>query len=147
MLQGCRKRTLHCLRECNVSQSEFRIPIHVSFKLPVKILCGHDCNLCAPPIASSVFCPGFNPLNYISVSERKSKWQIPPPNSPPSPTPRNSQMISIVQTKPTTRLLKLLRSQALETSLGSDGHEDGQLDRAMWKVQDCCPGFGSLFAY
>lgn len=53
-------------------------------------------------------------------------------------------MISIVQTKPTTRLLKLLRSQALETSLGSDGHEDGQLDRAMWKVQDCCPGFGSL---
>jgi hypothetical protein len=57
----------------------------------------------------------------------------------------NSQMISIVQTKPTPRRLELLGCQTLETSLCSDGHEDGQLDGAMWQVEGCCSGFGRLY--
>ena len=36
--------------------------------IPVKMLCGHDCSLCAPPIASSVFCPGLRPLSCLSYA-------------------------------------------------------------------------------
>jgi hypothetical protein len=108
---------------------------------PVKMLCGHDCNLCAPPTASSVFCPGFNPLHCnvlvrTEVKIARHRQRLVRPN--------NSQMISIVQTKPTPRLLKLLGRQPLETSLRSHGHEDGQLDGAMWQVQDGRSCFGRL---
>ena len=48
------------------------------------------------------------------------------------------QMISIVQTQPTPRLLKLLRRQALERSLRGHGHENRQRHGAMWEVQRCC---------
>jgi hypothetical protein len=37
-------------------------------QVPVKILCGHDCSLCAPPTASRVFWPGFNPLYPLTMS-------------------------------------------------------------------------------
>jgi hypothetical protein len=32
---------------------------------PVSMLCGHDCSLCAPPIASNAACPGFRPLHCV----------------------------------------------------------------------------------
>jgi hypothetical protein len=74
--------------------------------------------------------------------ETGMKWQSTSSRTPLFP--QHSQMIGIVQTQATTRLLKLLRSQALETGLRSYGHEDGQLNGAMWEVQDRCSCSGSL---
>lgn len=54
------------------------------------------------------------------------------------------QMISIIQTQPTPRLLKLLRRQALERSLRGHGHENRQRHGAMWEVQRCCSRAGRL---
>lgn len=39
---------------------------------PVRMLCGHDWSLCAPPIASSVAWPGLSPLPHVSSSRCKN---------------------------------------------------------------------------
>ena len=101
--------TLHCLAHKSVDPlSKPDIKTAMTLHLPVKILCGHDCNLCAPPTASSVFCPGFSPLCSVSsvvvrLSSRPacaSWWFV--------------QVVCIVQAQPTARLFKLLRRQTLE---------------------------------
>jgi hypothetical protein len=51
-------------------------------QVPVKILCGHDCSLCAPPTASSVFCPGFKPLCNMSAHVRRSFFLVRPCSLP-----------------------------------------------------------------
>jgi hypothetical protein len=38
---------------------------------PVSMLCGHDCNLCAPPIASRVACPGLRPLRRVRHQQQQ----------------------------------------------------------------------------
>jgi len=98
--------------------------------IPVRILCGHDCNLCAPPTASRVFWPGFRPLINVSVAK------IPGSNG-------GIQMVRIVQAQPAASLLKLLWREAFQRSLRCHGHEDWQLEWAMREVQDrraglCC---------
>ena len=120
-----------------------------SMEIPVKILCGHDCNLCAPPTASSVFCPGFNPLhNTRSASRRPTRDQnhiLPRPACDCDLREKfRLQVICIVQTQPAPRLLKLLRRQALERSLRGHGHEYGQRHGAMWEVQRRCSRAGRL---
>lgn len=59
----------------------------VEGRTPVRILCGHDWNLCAPPIASSVACPGFKPLPQWSESSQalSVRWNA-------------SQVVCVVQT-------------------------------------------------
>ena len=54
------------------------------------------------------------------------------------------QMICVIQTKPTSRLLKLLRRETLQRSLRRHGHENGQRHGAMWEVQRCCSRAGCL---
>lgn len=62
-----------CVRSM-LARSELRISVKEGIEdVPVKMLCGHDCSLCAPPTALSVFCPGFNPLHCdVLVSDRMS---------------------------------------------------------------------------
>lgn len=64
---GKGERTLHCLLT-RVSSIQSLSMIGSQPQVPVKILCGHDCSLCAPPTASSVFCPGFKPLQKHTKS-------------------------------------------------------------------------------
>ena len=49
------------------SQPQIHKTTKQATQLPVKILCSHPCNLCAPPTASSVFCPGFSPLHITQT--------------------------------------------------------------------------------
>lgn len=54
-------------------------------------------------------------------------------------------MVSVVETKAASRTLELLGGDALEGSLSSHGHEDGEVDGSMGKSQDgsaspCCLG-------
>lgn len=54
-------------------------------------------------------------------------------------------MVSVVEAKAASRTLKLFRGDALEGSLSSHGHEDGEVDGSMGKSQDgsaspCCLG-------
>jgi hypothetical protein len=37
---------------------------------PVSMLCGHDCSLCAPPMASRAAWPGLRPLRRVSYYPR-----------------------------------------------------------------------------
>ena len=134
---------LSACRQCSA------IDVYADHEVPVKILCGHDCNLCAPPTASSVFCPGFSPLHNTRSASHPSD-PYPKKKSSSSPSSLRSeqfrvQMISIVQTQPTPRLLKLLRRQALERSLRGHGHEYGQRHGAMWEVQRRCSRAGRLY--
>lgn len=45
-----------------------------------------------------------------------------------------SQMVCIVQAQATAGFLELLRRQTLQAGLSTDGHENGQLDRAMGQL-------------
>jgi hypothetical protein len=39
----------------------------------VSMLCGHDCSLCAPPMASRAACPGLRPLRRVSCGPRPGR--------------------------------------------------------------------------
>jgi hypothetical protein len=55
-----------------------------------------------------------------------------------------SQMIRIVQAKPTSRILELLIRQPLDTSLRRHRHEDGQRDGAMGQMKERGACLGDL---
>ena len=54
------------------------------------------------------------------------------------------QMIRVVQAEATSLVLKLVWSEALERSLGRNGHEDGEGHWAMWEVESCGACSGDL---
>jgi len=49
------------------------------------------------------------------------------------------QVVGVAEDDTGADLLKVLRSQALNSALGADRHEDGRLDRAMGGLQDTTP--------
>jgi len=95
-------------------------------------------------------------LSRLQSSSQRKVSQGPCPTSSASPPRLSSlrsrlekfrvQMIRIIQTQPTPRLLKLLRRQALQRSLRGHGHENGQRHGAMWEVQRCCSRAGRLLS-
>jgi hypothetical protein len=46
-----------------------------------------------------------------------------------------TQMVGIVEAETTAGQLELFIGQTFERGLGCDGHEDGELDKAMWKKE------------
>ena len=53
-------------------------------------------------------------------------------------------MICVIQTEHASRLPELVVCQALEGCLCCNGHEDRQLDGAMWEMERAGAGFGGL---
>jgi hypothetical protein len=106
---------------------------HAWRRAPVSMLCGHACSLCAPPIASSVACPGLSPLPHVSHLGRVR-----------ASAAMAIQMVRVVQTQPTPLLLKLVGREALERSLRRNGHEDGKGHSSMRQMERCCARLGDL---
>lgn len=100
---------------------------------PVSMLCGHDWNLCAPPMASNVAWPGLRPLD--SCQKRDSFVFL---------RECGIQMVRIIKAEPASLLLELLRRQALERRLRGDWHEDGERDGAVGEVECRRAGFCDL---
>jgi hypothetical protein len=82
------------------------------------MLCGHDWSLCAPPIASSVSCPGLRPLSRVRTTFVVGRA-------------RGIQMVRVVEAEPAALVFELLGCQAFEGRLRGDRHEDGQRDGAV----------------
>lgn len=53
-----------------------------------------------------------------------------------------SKMVSVVETQPTPRGFELLGGEALKSSLGSNGHEEGGFDGSMREREDRSASFG-----
>lgn len=53
-------------------------------------------------------------------------------------------MVRVVETELAPRLLELLRCDALQRSLRGHGHEYGERDWSMGKMERCDTGFGDL---
>lgn len=90
-----------------------------------------------PHPASSA--PASNP--FTSSGRQQSKQ-----HSTISQEHAHIQMISIVQTKPTPRLLQLPRRQPFQRRLRRDRHENRQRHGAMREVQRCCSRAGRLWS-
>jgi hypothetical protein len=53
-------------------------------------------------------------------------------------------MVCVVEAKPASHILQLLRCEAFQRRLGSYRHEYREGNRPMWKMEGCGAGFGDL---
>jgi hypothetical protein len=119
--------THHYLHPSAPKLGESRGPLQA----PVRMLCGHDWNLCAPPIASSVACPGLRPLPHVSFMRHRDSIGF-------------VQMVRVVQTQTTSRFFELIWRKAFQGSLRGYRHKDGEGYRAMRKMEGCGASFCDL---
>lgn len=99
----------------------------------MRILCGHDWSLCAPPIESSAACPGLRPLHDVRCgsSRRRHGGVV-------------VQVVCVVQAESTALVLELFGRETLERSLCGYGHEDGEGHGAVGQMQRCSTRLGDL---